>query len=342
MPRSVYPYLKELTKADYTHRYFVDGPVVEGEVFLNNKWKTVVMGSTGAGPAGLFALDVSAPEQFDASKVLWDITPAEEPDLGKVMGSGYVGSVKWGMNGGKWVAIVPNGYDSANSRAVLLVIDMETGQTLRKIDTCKKNSGVDFANNEQGGRCDPTARNGLANLSVVFDSNRNVVGAFAGDYQGNLWRFDLSSGDKDKWKIATEDPIDPSGNTPAPLFTAVNKLNEPQPITAAPRASTHPLGGSYVVFGTGKFFEYPDQTSAEVQSIYGLWVRSGDKAPITKASLLELGLNETTVNNVTTRTFTGTGGFSWKTKRGWFVTWSTPARRVWESVWSRARRSSVA
>ncbi len=319
VPRSVYPYLKELTKADYTHRFFVDGPVVEGEVFLNNKWKTVVMGSTGAGPAGVFALDVSAPEQFDASKVLWDITPAEESDLGKVMGTGYIGSVKWGVNGGKWVALVPNGYDSANSRAVLLVIDMETGQTIRKIDTCKKNSGVDFAANEQGGRCDPTARNGLANLSVVFDSNRNVVGAYAGDYQGNLWRFDLSSGDKDKWKIATEDPIDPSGNTPAPLFTAVNKLNEPQPITAAPRASTHPLGGTYVVFGTGKFFEYPDQTSTGVQSIYGLWVRSGDKAPITMASLLELGLSETTVNNVTTRTLTGTGGFSWKTKRGWFV-----------------------
>ena len=49
-------------------------------------------------------------------------------------------------------------------------------------------------------------RNGLANFSVVFDSNRNVVGAFAGDYQGNLWRFDLSSGDKDKWKIATARP----------------------------------------------------------------------------------------------------------------------------------------
>ncbi len=293
--------------------------MVEGEVFLNNKWKTVVMGSTGAGPAGLFALDVSTPEQFDASKVLWDLTPAEESDLGKVMGTGHIGSVKWGVGGGKWVAIVPNGYDSASSRAVLLVIDMETGQTLKKIDTCKKNSGVDFAANEQGGRCDPTARNGLANLSVVFDSTRNVVGAYAGDYQGNLWQFDLSSSDKDKWKIATEDPTDPSGNTPAPLFSAVNKLGDPQPITAAPRAATHPFGGTYVVFGTGKFFEYADQTSTDVESIYGLWVRAGDKAPITKASLLELGLSETTQNSVTTRTLTGTGGFSWKTKRGWYV-----------------------
>ena len=30
VPRSVYPILKNLTDVDYTHRYFVDGPVVEG------------------------------------------------------------------------------------------------------------------------------------------------------------------------------------------------------------------------------------------------------------------------------------------------------------------------
>ena len=95
--------------------------------------------------------------------------------------------------------------------------------------------------NEQGGRCDPTgAINGLANVSVIFDSNRNVVGAYSGDYQGNLWKFDLSNSDPTNWRIETEDPNDGSGNTPIPLFTAVNQPNQPQPITAAPRACTHP------------------------------------------------------------------------------------------------------
>jgi type IV pilus assembly protein PilY1 len=240
------------------------------------------------------------------------------------MGHGYIGSVKW-QNGGKWVALVPNGYQSTNNRAVLLVIDMATGQTLRKIDTCKKNNGVDFAPNEQNGRCDPNgAINGLANVSVIFDSNRNVVGAYSGDYQGNLWKFDLSNSDATQWRIETEDPNDGSGTTPAPLFTAVNGLNQPQPITAAPRASTHPLGGSYVVFGTGKFFEYPDQTNAEVQSIYGLWLRPGDKAPITKAQLQQFGFAENTVNNVVERTLTGTAGFSWNVKRGWYVDMVAP------------------
>ncbi len=317
VPRSVYPILNELTDVEYSHKYFVDGPAVEGDVYLNGAWKTVMMGSTGAGPAGLFALDVTNPAQFDQSKVLWDITPAEEPDLGKVMNYGYIGSVKY-QNGGKWVAVVPNGHQSANNRAVLLVIDMATGQTLRKIDTCKKNNGVDFAANEQGGRCDPNnAINGLANVSVSFDANRNIVGAYSGDYQGNLWKFDLSSSDPLNWKIDTEDPND--ANTPMPLYSAVNGSNQSQPITAAPRAATHPLGGTYVVFGTGKFFEYTDQTNNEVQSIYGLWVPPGDKDPITKAELQQFQFQENTVNNVVERTVTGTNGFSWGAKRGWYV-----------------------
>ena len=49
----------------------------------------------------------------------------------------------------------------------------------------------------------------------MFDGSRNVTGAYAGDYQGNLWEFDLSSTNPADWKIATEDPLDASGNTPA-------------------------------------------------------------------------------------------------------------------------------
>jgi hypothetical protein len=56
-----------------------------------------------------------------------------------------------------------------------------------------------------------------------------------------------------------------------------------------------------------------------VQSIYGLWIKPGDKKPITKPQLQGLGLAETNQNNVVTRTLTGTAGFSWQTKRGWYV-----------------------
>jgi type IV pilus assembly protein PilY1 len=320
VPRSAYRYVKELTVADYTHRYFVDGPVVEGDVHLGGNWKTVVMGSGGAGEPGLFMLDVTKPEQFGANKVMWDITATDEPDLGRVRGAGYIGSVKYNA-GGKWVALVPNGYESANSRAVLLVIDAETGQTLKKLDTCKKFDGADIGAVAQGGRCDGSKanRNGLGSVSVVFDANRNIVGAYSGDYQGNLWKFDFSSSDPSKWKIATLDPNDGSNNTPAPLFIAKNGAGDRQPISAAPRATLHPLGGFHVIFGTGKFFEYDDQTNLDVQSIYGLWDKPGNTSPIDKAGTYQLGLSQAIDgNNIVQRTLDGLANFSWQIHSGWY------------------------
>ena len=78
------------------------------------------------------------------------------------MGNGYIGSVKWGANGGKWVALVPNGYQSTNNHAVLLVIDMATGQTLRKLDTCNMNNGCTVRRRRAGRslQCDCTERAG--------------------------------------------------------------------------------------------------------------------------------------------------------------------------------------
>ena len=319
VPRSAYQNIDELTDFDYTHRYFVDGPVVEGDVYLGGSWKTVVMGSGGAGAPGLFMLDVTQPEKFAANKVLWDITSAEEPDLGRVRGAGYIGSVKYNASG-KWVALVPNGYESASNRAVLLVIDVETGQTLKKFDTCKKFDGADIGAVAQGGRCDGSKanRNGLGSVSVIFDASRNIVGAYSGDYQGNLWKFDFSSSDPTKWKIVTLDPNDGSNNTPAPLFVAKNGNGDRQPISAAPRASVHPLGGFHVIFGTGKFFEYDDQANLDVQSIYGLWDKPGNTSPIDKTSIYQFGLTEATNNSIVERTLTGLAGFSWQTYPGWY------------------------
>jgi type IV pilus assembly protein PilY1 len=135
---------------------------------------------------------------------------------------------------------------------------------------------------------------------------------------GNLWKFDLSSGTAANWRIDTEDPNDNSGNTPIPLFTAVDAQNNPQPITAAPRASTHPYGGSYVIIGTGKFFEYPDQTNSDMQSMYGLWVRPGDKAPILMSGLQKFGWSETVQGPQTVRTLTGRA-IQLAVQRGWSV-----------------------
>ncbi len=125
------------------------------------------------------------------------------------------------------------------------------GSLIRAIDT-----GVGSAGN----------RNGLGAVTPVYDGNRNIVAVYAGDKLGNLWKFDLSSGDPSNWKIFNEQPA----GTPKPLFTATEG-GMTRPIHQAPRVTPHPLGGLYVAFGTGKYFEVGDPANSDDQGIFVLW-----------------------------------------------------------------------
>lgn len=82
------------------------------------------------------------------------------------------------LSNGNWVAIVSNGYNSVDGRAKLLIINLSNGQLLKTIDT-----GV-------GTVADP---NGLG-LPLVVDTNndRIIDFVYAGDQQGNMWKFDLT------------------------------------------------------------------------------------------------------------------------------------------------------
>jgi type IV pilus assembly protein PilY1 len=51
VPAATYSKLKDVADPGYTHFYMVDGPVVEGDVWSGGVWKTIVVSSTGAGPA---------------------------------------------------------------------------------------------------------------------------------------------------------------------------------------------------------------------------------------------------------------------------------------------------
>jgi type IV pilus assembly protein PilY1 len=156
---------------------------------------------------------------------------------------------------GDWVAIFGNGYESKSCRAQLFVVNVETGALIKKIDT-----GVGSGNCTDKAN---TNRNGLGGVRVVRDSNKQIIGAYAGDLQGNMWKFDLSAASSTNWKV------DLGG---VPLFTAGSSKS----ITAAPSvigltASSNPSGGYMVAMGTGKFFEVDDITSTSVQSLYGIW-----------------------------------------------------------------------
>ena len=290
VPRSQFFTLRQLTSPAYAHRFFVDGPVIEGDVFNGTAWKTIAIGTTGAGAAGIFAIDVTSPQSgFTAANVLWDIVPSEHAspavvsDLGNILQPGIIGSVKdqSAPNGaGRWVYIVGNGYESVSKQATLFVFDAENGSLIKAIQT-----GVGSA----------ATPNGLGGITPVFDGNRNIIAVYGGDKLGNMWKFDFNTpfindpdgaGPQKGWEIFNK-----VAGLPAPLFTATDSLGAPQPISAPPRITPHPVSGLHIGFGTGKLFESGDQISTQVQAVYVVWDK-GQIPTIPKANLQSIALQD--------------------------------------------------
>ena len=245
VPNSIIAKLPDLADPAYTHDFLVDGPVAHGEALFGSAWRSVIVGSTGAGGRSYFALDVESPAAFSASDVLWEFTHAE---LGYTLRDASIGITE----SRDWVAIFGNGVNSDSHRAQLFVVDVRTGALLRKIDT------------EVGSVTSP---NGLISTYAV-DSDRNgaIDLVYAGDMQGNLWKFDLSGANATDWEIAYES----AGGDPRPLFKATAPGGDPQPIMAKPVAVKHPTRGLMIYFGTGQFFETGDQGRMDVNSLYGV------------------------------------------------------------------------
>ncbi|WP_084604551.1 pilus assembly protein [Desulfonatronum thioautotrophicum] len=248
IPNEVIPNLKELTAPTYNdnHRYFVDGPARAGDAFIDGQWRTVLVGSTGAGGRSVFALDITNPGNFDTpgqSIVLWEFTHA---DLGYSIGQPTLARLK----SGDWVAIFGNGYITGDTTAKLFILNLETGAPIRIIETGAGVSGE---------------INGLSSPAPVdVDGDRITDYVYAGDLQGNLWKFDLTAINPADWDVAF------SGD---PLFTARDRNGNIQPISARPSIGRHPLGGYMVYFGTGRFFAIGDNdvdVVTEHQSFYGI------------------------------------------------------------------------
>ena len=287
VPKAVMSNLPLLSRKDYGHRFYVDGTPAVGD-YYDGGWKTALVGTTGAGGRSVFALDVSNPLSFAASNVLWEVNSGNDADLGYTIGSAQIAR----MPNGDWVAVVGNGYESANKRAVLFIIRLKDG-VVTKVDT-----GVGSAGSP----------NGLATPVVAMDSTAAITAIYAGDLLGNLWKFD----------VKTTGTTIAFGNKP--LFVAKNG-SLTQPITVQPDLIPHSRGGTMVLFGTGKIFESADALNNDVQSLYGVWDNTGvanvTATPITTS---QDALQQQTLSWFGTSFYkTDNKTVDWATKRGWFM-----------------------
>ncbi|MDE2402451.1 MAG: hypothetical protein KGL90_12370 [Burkholderiales bacterium] len=252
VPRGVIGNLPKLAEQNYgrsndgnEHQFYVDGPIVESDAYLNNGWRNVLVGALGAGGKGVYALDVSNLSGLSANSVMWDATLPTDNDVGSIVSAPQVGV----LPDGSWKVFVGNGYDSTSGAAALLMYDMGTGSLSKLV----------LGNTS-------ASPNGLGGVLLLRNAKQEVIGAYAGDLNGNLWRFEYSA--------SAQAMVVGYGNSP--LFVAKDSNNQRQPITAAPAIVSHPSGGNVLVFGTGKLLEATDKTSsANRQSLYGVWDKNG-------------------------------------------------------------------
>lgn len=292
VPSAVFQNLHKLTATGYgeaTHQFFVDGSPVVADVFFGNKWRTVLVGTLGAGGKGMFALDVTDP---NAIKLLWEFNEDKLAANGFDVKLGYTFSQPTiaRLHNGKWAAVAGNGYAASGSesgKAALLIIDMETGALTKDLVV-------------QGAAGVP---NGMSTPKLADINGDGIADyAYAGDLQGNVWRFDLApdNGDTNNPFLRTKAPR--AGETVqfqvsfggSALFSAVDGNGKRQPITAAPSIVRHPRGNGYIiVVGTGRYYAETDQNGLadSTQSIYGVWdpttkvARSVNKAGFPFSSL---------------------------------------------------------
>lgn len=274
VPRGAYPNLAMLADPSYQQRYFVDGPVVAGDFHDGSRWRTAVVGTTGAGGGSIFAIDVTDPAAVGTGQVLWDLTKDADPHIGHVLSRGVIGRIRTAASGpDRWVYIAGNGYESASNRAALLVIDLLSGS----VTSIPVGDSWDASRGLQ-------ARNGMGGVTVRYDGARRIIGVYGGDRQGNLWRFDFSRG--------IPSGASGFGGTSEPLFTALDANTQaPRPITAAPRLAMHPRGGLQIVFGTGKLYDYGDSAIVAPQAIYGIWEKPERTSRVTPSQLATVTLS---------------------------------------------------
>jgi type IV pilus assembly protein PilY1 len=339
VPRSVLGKMTALTDTGYTyaHTYMVDGPLTEVDAYLTTPnltgggsstgWRNLVIGTTGAGAKSVFALNATDPLAMNGKAILWEINadPAfpvmpgnsttSFAELGHVLSSPQSGITV----SGDWVTIFGNGYDSKSGKASLFIVESGTGKLLKEITT------------------DNTLANGLGGVRLVYNAKQQVIGAYAGDLKGRLWKFDLSGATSAAWGL---------GNGSVALFTAMNG-GTALPITAQPAVLERTDQASYlpsylVSVATGKLFEAGDPAvTTPTQAAYGLWDRkpfgSTGSDTITEAQLEGLkatavttGIDPATGTSINGGGVTGfyTVSFSntsvtaldWATKRGWKLT----------------------
>ncbi len=286
--------LESFADPEYQHKYYVDGSSVVFDAYIGSSWRSILLGSLGRGGDSLFAIDVTDPTALTtedaADKILWD---KRFPELGVTTNKPVIAR----LNNGKWVAVAGYGYNNSTNKAGLLVIDLENGNVLRKLET---SSGT------------PNGLGQVEGWDASGDGNTDWF--FAGDILGNIWKFDLSSANPSEWAVAY------GGQ---PLFTAVDAAGDAQAITGGITVSSQPeTGHLWIFFGTGKMLSSEDPLLSDPNSWYG--IRDG----MVISGRADLEGRDILLQDANARVIEPGAPYDMLGKRGWYIDLGDARERI--------------
>ena len=256
VPAALLPHLYKLSQPGYMHRSYVDASPGVGEALVGGTWRSILASGMGMGARGVFALDVTDPANFaSGAGALWEFTEQDDPAIGHVRGAPLVAKLKVAVKDlvpeYRYFVVVASGLnnysegDSDNAaRGALFLLSLDKPASERW------EQGVNYYKLVTP-LSEPALPNALAPPAFALAPDGSVRYAYAGDLQGNLWRFDLAG--KPPWSKA----VGP-GAQGEPLFVARDAAGIRQPIAHAPRVVYAPGGGYLVLFGTGRLLENAD------------------------------------------------------------------------------------
>lgn len=289
------------SRPDYTHKWFVDGPIAVTTQKQTSS-KNLLVGGLGRGGKGLYGLDVTNPSTFGASNVTWELKETAGNNMGLITGRIMLASVKNGA-GTTMAAVVGNGMNSTNDKAVLLVVNVATGSVIREIDT---------------GAGSSSTPNGLsAPTGILGPDGKSLAYVYAGDRLGNVWKFDLTNTSPSSWSVKK-------------LFTAKKDgTGAVQPISAAVTVATEPRTYKrWVFFGTGSYMTTTesDDRTADAQSMYGF---IDSDAEVNYSDLVQRGFSATTgtSDGYPVRGFESKADLP-NNKQGWYINLPGKGERI--------------
>jgi type IV pilus assembly protein PilY1 len=306
----------DYTNPLYSHRFSVDATPGTGELFYNGSWHTWLVGGLGAGGSSIFALDVTNPDDTtkpnffsegnaagivigewsssiqstSVTNILTGVVTTTVTggsytfscvntvsgsgttcgnSLGKTFGTPQIRKFHNATGSGNpdssWGAVFGNGSGSYNGDAgIFVMIANNSGQpTFYYLST-----GV-------GSRTGPP--NGIYYVTPAdLDGDHVTDYVYAGDLQGNVWRFDLTNSDPTQWAVTSASgsamtgagagtPIYSTGSSSIPITTKV--------VVASIASGANPR--VLVEFGTGLQTQFvnnrPATYATSQQYLIGVW-----------------------------------------------------------------------